>query len=151
DVDQQGAEETLRKLQDRGGTGQVEILDVRNVAAWQDAVTKLRSQWPRLDLLVNNAGVCGAGRIGEYPLKEFHKILEVNLLGVVNGCHACVPWLLESAPGGHIVNISSIAAALNAPTMAAYNTSKAGVIAFSETLYGELLHVGIGVTVVLPG
>ncbi|NJM77738.1 MAG: SDR family NAD(P)-dependent oxidoreductase, partial [Acaryochloridaceae cyanobacterium RU_4_10] len=77
-------------------------------------------------------------QISEYSLENFRHILEVNLLGVVNGCHACLPWLWETAPGGHVINIASIAVALNAPMMAAYNTSKAGVVAFSETLYGEL-------------
>ncbi|MDZ4657306.1 MAG: SDR family NAD(P)-dependent oxidoreductase [Bythopirellula sp.] len=151
DIDQQGAEETLAVLRDRGGQGQVELLDVTDSRAWQRLAEKLRSQWPRLDLLVNNAGVCGAGKFGVYPLESFRHILEVNLLGVVNGCHACLPWFLETAPGGHVINIASIAVALNSPMMAAYNTSKAGVVAFSETLYGELREAGIGVTVVIPG
>lgn len=151
DIDQQGAEETLAILRDRGGQGQVELLDVTDYAAWQALVDKLCKQWPRLDLLVNNAGICGAGKIGEYPLESFRKILEVNLLGVVHGCRATVPWLLETAPGGAVVNIASIAVVLGAPMMSAYNTSKAGVVAFSETLYSELLEAGIGVTVVMPG
>lgn len=151
DVDQHGAEETLTVLQARGGRGQVEALDVRDLGAWQALVEKLRGQWPRLDLLVNNAGICGAGKISDYPLADFRNIVEVNLMGVVNGCHACLPWLLESAPGGHLVNVASIAVALSAPTMSAYNTSKAGVVAFSETLSGELLKSGVGVTVVMPG
>lgn len=151
DVDHSGAQTTLKKLCDQGSSGQVEVLDVRDAAAWDALVFKLRSQWPRLDLLVNNAGICGAGHIGEYPLDDFRKILDVNLVGVINGCHACVPWLLEKPMGGHVVNIASIAAALNAPAMGAYSTSKAGVVAFSETLYGELMSRGVGVTVVMPG
>ncbi len=151
DIDEHGAEETLAVLQARGGQGQIELLDVTDYMAWQALVEKLRSQWPRLDLLVNNAGICGAGKISEFPLADFRHIWEVNLMGVVNGCHACLPWLLETAPGGHVVNIASIAVALNAPTMSAYNTSKAGVVAFSETLSGELLKSGVGVTVVMPG
>ncbi len=151
DVDPEGAEETLAILRDRGGQGQVELLDVSDFTAWQSLVGRLRTQWPRLDLLVNNAGICGAGTIGEYPLGDFRRILDVNLFGVVHGCYACVPWLLETAPGGCVVNVASIAASLNAPTMSAYCASKAGVIAFSESLYGELLAKGVHVTVVIPG
>jgi NAD(P)-dependent dehydrogenase (short-subunit alcohol dehydrogenase family) len=151
DIDLLGAEETLAGVLKLGGQGYVELLDVTNAAHWQLLVAKLRARWPRLDLLVNNAGICGAGKIGEYSLSEFHRIVEVNLMGVVHGCHAVVPWLLDTAPGGHITNIASIAPSLNAPTMSAYNSAKAGVISLSETLYGELLTCGIGVTVVIPG
>ncbi len=151
DVDQAGADTTLEGVCAQGGTGQVEILDVRDAQAWNALVVKLRAEWPRLDLLVNSAGICGAGQIGKSPLDDFRRILDVNLLGVVNGCHACVPWLLDKAPGGYVVNVASIAAVLNAPAMGAYSASKAGVIAFSETLFGELLSRGVGVTVVMPG
>jgi NAD(P)-dependent dehydrogenase (short-subunit alcohol dehydrogenase family) len=151
DINAAGAEEALAGVLKEGGSGLVETLDVADVAQWQLLIAKLRGQWPRLDLLVNNAGICGAGKIGEYPLANFRRIVEVNLMGVVNGCHMTVPWMLETAPGGQIVNVASIAPALNAPTMAAYNTAKAGVIALSETLHGELRPRGIGVTTVMPG
>jgi NAD(P)-dependent dehydrogenase (short-subunit alcohol dehydrogenase family) len=151
DTNRQGAEETLARLQEAGGQGQVEILDVRDLNAWQTLAAKLHGQWPRLDLLVNNAGICGAGKIGEYPVEDFRNIWDVNLMGVVNACHVCVPWLLATGSGAHIVNVASIAAVINAPTMSAYNTSKAAVVAFSETLYGELLPAGVSVTVVMPG
>lgn len=151
DIDLQKATDVLAGIKQRGGSGHVEQLDVADSLAWEQIIDRLREEWPKLDLLVNNAGICGAGKIGEYAMDEFRRILEVNLLGIVHGCHACVPWMIETAPGGHVVNVASIAAALNAPAMAAYNTSKAGVVAFSETLYGELLTSGIGVTVVMPG
>lgn len=151
DVDADGARTTLSLVQNEGSQGVAEPLDVTDVAQWQQLIAKLRSEWPRIDLLVNNAGICGAGQIGEYPLANFHRIVDVNLMGVVNGCHAAVPWMLETAPGGHIVNIASIAPTLNAPTMSAYNCAKAGVVALSETLHGELRRRGIGVTTVLPG
>jgi NAD(P)-dependent dehydrogenase (short-subunit alcohol dehydrogenase family) len=151
DIDPSGTERTLAEIVKLGGHGQAEHLDVTDIAAWQQLIAKLRTQWPRIDLLVNNAGICGAGKVGEYALTNFCRIVEVNMLGVVNGCHAAVPWMLETAPGGHIVNIASIAPVLNAPTMSAYNCAKAGVIALSETLHGELRSRGIGVTVVMPG
>ncbi len=151
DVDLTGAEETLSMLEQAGGRGKIERLDVRDSLAWQELTAKLRDKWPRLDLLVNNAGICAAGRIGEAALEDFQRVIDVNLSGVVNGCHAMVPWMRETAPGGAIVNIASVAALLSAPAMAAYSVSKAGVVAFSETLYNELRQSGIGVTVVLPG
>jgi NAD(P)-dependent dehydrogenase (short-subunit alcohol dehydrogenase family) len=151
DVDATAAEAVKALIASQSGLGQVEHLDVTDFAQWQLLVAKLRAEWPRIDLLVNNAGICGAGKIGEYPLANFRRIVDVNLMGVVNGCQAVVPWMVETAPGGHIVNIASIAPTLNAPTMSAYNSAKAGVISLSETLHGELRPRGIGVTTVLPG
>ncbi len=151
DVDQPSAEQTIADLQAAGGSGQVELLDVANADAWQTLRDKLRREWPRLDLLVNNAGICASGEIGDAPLEDFQRVLDVNLLGMLYGCHTMIPWLKESVPGGHIINISSIAGVLSAPAMGAYNISKAGVLSLSETLYAELRPVGVGVTVVLPG
>ncbi len=151
DVVQPSAEQTIADLQAAGGSGQVEPLDVADANAWQTLRDKLRREWPRLDLLVNNAGICASGEIGDAPLEDFQRVLDVNLRGVLYGCHTMAPWLKESAPGGHIVNISSIVGVLSAPAMGAYNVSKAGVLSLSETLYAELRPVGVGVTVVLPG
>jgi NAD(P)-dependent dehydrogenase (short-subunit alcohol dehydrogenase family) len=151
DIDRTGAQSTLVEIQELGGDGLVEPMDVADFDAWQALIEKLRGMWPRLDLLINNAGICGAGPMGEYPFADFRRILDVNLMGVVNGCQACTGWLKQSAPGTNIVNIASLAAAICPPDMAAYNTAKAGVVGLSETLYGELYDAGVGVTVVLPG
>jgi NAD(P)-dependent dehydrogenase (short-subunit alcohol dehydrogenase family) len=151
DIDPTSAQNTLDEVQKLGGEGLVEPMDVADFQSWQQLVEKLRSTWPRLDLLINNAGICGAGPMGEYPYSDFRRIIDVNLIGVVNGCHACTPWLKESAPGSSIVNIASLAAAICPPNMAAYNTAKAGVVGLSETLFSELYDDGIGVTVVMPG
>lgn len=151
DIDPASAKNTLVEVLKLGGQGLVEPMDVADFQAWQQLVEKLRSTWPRLDLLINNAGICGAGPVGEYPYADARRILDVNLMGVFNGCHECAPWLKESAPGSSIVNIASLAAAICPPNMAAYNAAKAGVVGLSETLYSELYNDGVGVTVVLPG
>ena len=151
DVDFEGAQETLSVIEQYGGNGQVELLDVCDLTAWNTLAEKLRATWPRLDLLVNNAGICAAGKIGDSTLSDFRRVCEVNLFGVVNGCHTMVPWLRDTAPGGAIVNIASVAALLNAPAMAAYSVAKSGVVSYSETLLSELQGSGISVTVVLPG
>ena len=151
DVDMPSAQQTLAGMIAVGGRGQTELLDVANPDDWQSLCEKLQGQWPRLDLLVNNAGICASGEIGQAPLEDYRQLIDVNLLGVLHGCHTMVPWLKQTASGGHIVNISSIAGVLSVPAMGAYNITKAGVIALSETLYAELHGTGIGVTVVIPG
>jgi len=151
DVDDAGALETVSLVEEAGGTAQAERLDVTLPAEWKSLRDRLRGQWERIDLLVNNAGVSGAGEVGRFPLEDWRWILDVNLFGVIYGCDAFVDWLAENPDGPHIVNTASMAAVVSAPTMGGYNVSKAAVVSLSETLYAELLHRGVGVTVLCPG
>lgn len=102
-----------------------------------------------IDLLINNAGVAVAGDVSEIPLEDWQWLLGVNLWGVIHGCHVFVPRFLNQG-SGHILNVASAAGLLCMPHMGPYNVSKAGVIALSETLRGELAPSGIGVTVLCP-
>jgi NAD(P)-dependent dehydrogenase (short-subunit alcohol dehydrogenase family) len=151
DIDLAGAAETAALVERAGGTAQVESLDVTRPEDWAALRDRLQSEWEAVDLLVNNAGVTGAGVIGRFPLDDWRWLLDVNLFGVIHGCHFFVDWLAENPRGGHVVNTASVAGVASAPAMGAYNASKAAVISLSETLYAELRRRGVGVTVVCPG
>lgn len=151
DLDAAGSQETLRAVQAAGGAGQVEPLDVTDPDGWRAMVGRLQADWPALDLLVNNAGVAGAGRVGEFPLADWRWIIDTNLFGVVQGCHACLDWLKRNPRGAHILNVASLAGLASFPCSAAYNASKAAIISLSETLYSELAATKVGTTVVCPG
>ena len=150
DVNEAGSQETLDLVRQAGGEGQVERLDVTDPDAWQALREKLRATWPGLDLLVNNAGVGVAGEVGQLPLEDWRWIININLYGAIYGCHTMIEWMKENKQGAHIVNIASMAAIASAPGMAPYNITKAGMLSFSETLYGELKPHNIGVTGVCP-
>ena len=104
-----------------------------------------------VDLVVNNAGVSSGGRIGESPMADWRWTIEIDLFGVIYGCHAFVP-ILRNQGHGHILNVASAAGlALPAPRdEGAYDVSKAGVVALSETLAAELVGTKVGVTVLCP-
>lgn len=150
DVDDAGSEETCRLVDAAGGVGQVEHLDVASLEAWESLRERLRADWQQLDLLVNNAGLGCSGDVGVFPIEEWRFLLNVNLFGGIYGCHTLVDWLKENPRGAHIINVASFAAIAPSPSMAPYNVSKAGLVALSETLYGELKPHGVGVTVVCP-
>ena len=151
DVDESGSQETLRLVEAAGATGQVESLDVRNFANWQEMVARLKSEWPQLDMLINNAGVACSGQVGVTPLEDWHWLIDTNLFGAIHGCYACLGWLKKNPQRASLVNISSVAAVLAPPTMAAYNVAKAGVLALSETMASELHTSQVRVTVACPG
>ncbi|MFC4125095.1 SDR family NAD(P)-dependent oxidoreductase [Nocardia rhizosphaerae] len=101
-------------------------------------------------VVVNNAGIgAGGPPVGEFTLADWERTLAVNLWGVINGCHVFTP-ILRAAGRGAVVNVASAAAFGAAPRMAAYNVSKAGVLALSETMAAELAGTGVGVTVLCP-
>jgi len=161
DVDRTGAEETSQMVADAGGVGRIENCDVARLDDWLDVRDRLQTDWPRLNLLVNNAGRYASGNVGSLDLVEAERLIQLNLMGVLYGCHTLVPWLIESAAQSTadgrqptapcIINVASSFAFLCPPGMAPYNLSKAGVVALSETLHGELKPRGVGVTVVCPG
>ncbi len=150
DLDDQGSNETLEQVRAAGGDGRVEHLDVTRPEDWQQLREKLAADWPALDLLVNNAGVGVAGEVGQLPLDDWRWIVNINLWGAIYGCHTMIDWLKANPRGAHIVNVASMAAVVSAPGMAAYNVTKAGMVSFSETLFGELRPYHVGVTAVCP-
>ncbi len=150
DIDDDGAEETLNLVRRAGGEGQVEHLDVTDPNQWSALRERLEAAWPSLDLLVNNAGVGVGGEVGRVALEDWRWIIDINLYGVIYGCHTMVEWLKANPQGAHIVNISSMAAVVSPPGMAPYNVTKAGVLSLSETLHGELKRHNVSVTGVCP-
>ena len=87
--------------------------------------------------------------IGDTPLPDWEWTIGINLWGVIHGCHVFTPTLREAGYGG-IINVASAASFGAAPRMAAYNVSKAGVLALSETLSAELSGTGVHVSVLCP-
>ena len=124
-------------------------LDVRSEQEWEGARAWVESEWGGLDLLVNNAGVAGGGRIELCGLDEWEWIFDINLFGVVRGTRAFVP-MLKAQGSGRIVNIASLAGLVHPPGMGSYNAVKAAVVAFSETTAHELAPYGVGCSAVCP-
>ncbi|HEY1020446.1 MAG TPA: SDR family NAD(P)-dependent oxidoreductase [Sediminibacterium sp.] len=102
-----------------------------------------------IDLLFNNAGVGDGGAFEEYGLENYEWMVGINQMGVVYGCHYFIP-AMKKQRSGHILNTASAAAIGCAPTMGAYNMTKAAVVAISETLYGELMDHNIQVSCIQP-
>lgn len=150
DIDLKGAQETLSLVEEKGGKGAVHKLDVTDQSSWEHVKIALESRWDRLDLVVNNAGVASADRIGDGDWETWDWIIDINLKGVVRGCRTFAN-LMKKQGSGQFLNVASLAGLINPPFMSSYNVSKAGVIALSETMHHELKPYGIGVTALCPG
>lgn len=102
-----------------------------------------------LDILINNAGVASAGTLENTTEEEWGRLINLDLMSVVHGTKALLP-LLHKSKKAHIASTASYAGLATMPGMMTYNVAKAGVIAFSETLHGEMSVYNIGVSVICP-
>jgi len=151
DVDVDGLERAVGQLRTAGAAGVTAYTgDVASHAVVATAVTGFAEANQGLDVIVNNAGVAVAGAADAIPVDDWNWIVGINLLGVVWGCRAALP-VMKRQGSGLIFNIASSAGFAAAPQMSAYNATKAGVIALSETLASELAGTGLQVSCAMPG
>ena len=114
-------------------------------------MTESHRVWDKLDVLVNNAAVLGPiGEAWESDWEEWEHTVAVNLLAPIQLCLACVRWMSERR-SGKIVNVSGGGAADPRPNFAAYATTKAAIVRFSESLAHGVSHLNIQVNCVTPG
>jgi len=123
--------------------------DVTHADELTVAVNSFAAACGGLDLMINNAGVAGAGALMDASLEDWRWIIDINFMGVVHGCRAAVPHLQRSG-SGLLINVASAAAFASAPGMASYNAAKAAVLSLSETLVNELRPARTQVSVVMP-
>ena len=108
-------------------------------AALQTTIDKLG----RVDILINNAGIGGPNTTTwDYPVEEFRRVIDVDLVGVFLGCKVVVPHMIANGYG-RIVNVASVAGKEGNPNASAYSASKAGVIGFTKSLGKELAGKGV--------
>ncbi|GAB3871181.1 SDR family oxidoreductase [Kibdelosporangium lantanae] len=146
DIDLPSARETAAGI---GGVAYQ--LDVTDESAVQALAARIATEHGVPDVVVNNAGIGIAGPFMLTSTKDWQRVLDVNLLGVVHGCQAFGALMVEAAEGGHIVNVASAAAFTPTRNLPAYATSKAAVLMLTECLRAELAPAGIGVSAICPG
>jgi 3-oxoacyl-[acyl-carrier protein] reductase len=134
------------------GPGAVEALraDVRRYADVERSIGATVSRFGGLDILVNNAGVGRFADLADMTPEQWTEVIDTNLTGVFNACHAAIPHLRRRG-GGFIVNISSLAGKNAFTGGTAYCASKSGLNALSEALMQEVRYDNIRVSYVMPG
>jgi NAD(P)-dependent dehydrogenase (short-subunit alcohol dehydrogenase family) len=143
-------ETTVAELAESGADVLAVPLDVTDREAWAEAATAVHSAFGTVRVLVNNAGVSTLGmRFEEVEPRVWDSVVAINLTGVYNGLHAFYDDVLLTK--GYIVNTASVGGLMGAPALSPYSTTKAAVIALTESLRAELRDHGVGVSVLCPG
>jgi short-subunit dehydrogenase len=128
------------------------VLDVADAAAVERFAAEAGAAHPKLNIVVNNAGVAMIGDHDQVSLADLQWLMGINFWGVVYGCRAFMPQLLAQGEA-HIVNVSSVFGLVAPPGQTAYSSAKFAVRGFSEALRHELEERGgrIKVSTVYPG
>ncbi|MBS9534784.1 SDR family oxidoreductase [Mycobacterium sp. M1] len=151
DRDLAAAEKAAAAVVEAGAAAAAYQVDVTDADAVNALAAQVKSEHGVVDILVNNAGIGMAGRFLETTPENWDAILAVNLRGVISGSRAFAAQMVERGQGGTIINVASASAYLPSKSMIAYSTTKAAVLAFSESLRADLADEGITVTAVCPG
>ncbi len=126
------------------------VADLADPSQISGTVEQLRNAWKRLNILVNNAGTTYYGQTHLMTGKQWRRIMAVNLMAPIQLVHELLPMLL-AAEDAHILNVSSIFGLVTWRKTTAYQTSKFGLVGFTNALRAEYSGENFGVTALCPG
>lgn len=150
DINEANLKETEAQVQALGGRVHAAKLDVADRKAFYRYADAVKTEFGKVDVVINNAGVTVNERIDALTYDDFEWIMNINFWGVVYGTKAFLPYLKESKEA-YIVNVSSVFGLISFPTQGAYNASKFAVKGFTEALRYELADTRVTPICIHPG
>ena len=151
DIEEEGLRRVEEAIEADGGQAVAFPMDVADEDAWQALVKKVMDERGRLDVLINNAGICQNGTVLTETRESLSRIMDVDCWGVFNGMHYCAPAIIETG-GGTIVNTCSYQGTHFGPgSFIGYAMAKAAVMGMTRAAATDLGTYGIRVNAVNPG
>lgn len=151
DMNEAAGMEAVAAITQSGGVSYFERVNVANAEEVQRLVDQSLQTYGRLDILINNAGITADARLVKMELKQWQRVIEVNLKGVFLCSQAAARVMETQATGGVILNAASVVALYGNFGQTNYAAAKAGVIAMTKTWARELGRKNIRVNAVAPG
>ncbi len=133
-----------------GGSAYYIAADLCKHKQIEQLFARIKKQFGRLDVLINNAGIGIFGQLVDFSMKDFDKIMEINVRAVYICCQQALK-LMMAAKKGHIINMSSAACLKGYANQTAYIASKQAIIGLTRSLAAEVQKHQISVSVLLPG
>jgi 3-oxoacyl-[acyl-carrier protein] reductase len=151
--DIQGQEENLKKVKEeiekQAAIAKYFFADVSKLEDVEKMIQEIHKEFGRLDVLVNNAGICADRTLAKMTKEEWQRVIDIDLTGVFNCSKAALPLLIQSQ--GKIVSLSSLVGQRGNFGQANYAAAKAGIIGLTKSLAKELGRLGVRVNAVAPG
>lgn len=149
--DRAGAEATAAEIRALGRRTLVVCANLASTGQIRRMFATARRKFPRLDVLINNAGLTGWSELFAMTEEKWDEVLDTNLKGTFFCSLAAAEWMRATGTKGAIVNVSTNCAALGVKNLLAYATSKAGIHGLTKQLAIELASLGIRVNTFAPG
>lgn len=146
DINELQAQKLAQQLGSRAKAGS---LDVADYSQWQHALDEFQLWAGEVNVVVNNAGILYSGAFEQTDIAAHHRTIDINIKGVLNGCHAALPFLRQ-ASFARVINLSSASAIYGQPDLVSYSASKFAVRGITEGLDIEWQKYGIRVLDVMP-
>ena len=147
DIDEKELQNAIKKI--NNSKLSYNVVDVSNFEKINQTVLEIKKK-TNIDILINNAGITGpTAELWNYSIKDWNKVIEINLNGTFNCCKAVLPNMIENNYG-RIVNIASVAGKDGNANASAYSSAKAAVLALTKALGKELAEKNIAVNAVTP-
>lgn len=150
DVEQTSLDAAVASLTESGASVKGVQCDVTSMESVQALADEAFDWKGNVNIVANNAGVV-AFRPAFEGLDDWKWVIDVDMWGVVHGCHAFVPRMVESGEPGHVVNTASTAGILGFPGIASYVAAKHAVVGMSQAMFHELRGKSVSMSVLCPG
>lgn len=150
DLDEKGNRAVVARCRELGVEATSLLGNVTEAESIRAAVEASMTQWGRLDVLVAAAGIYSGAPLPQVSLKQWQRLIEINLTGVFL-CNQVVAEIMMKQRSGSIINISSMAGKTSFPASAEYSASKSGVIGLTRSVAMELAPYGVTANAVCPG
>ena len=151
DIDINAAKQTCKELEASGARAIPIECDVTSEESFANALEETTGTLGPIHLLVNNAGAFAVSPLEETRRRDWEWLLEINVIGVVNGLHTFLPHMRAHGEDAHSINTASVAGHFAGPGLSVYTASKFAVVGLTECLRAELADSPIGVSLLCPG
>lgn len=148
---EEGALETLKIIEENGGSGEIIQCDVSDAAAVNKMFLYIKKTYKTIDILVNNSGITKDGYLLMMSEENFVNVMATNLGGCFNCTQGALRLMCAAKQGGSIINIASTSGVVGQEGQANYSASKGAIISFTKTTAKEYAKNGIRVNAVAPG
>ncbi|KPJ57525.1 hypothetical protein AMJ49_00130 [Parcubacteria bacterium DG_74_2] len=146
-------EENLKKVKKEieklGSVAKYFLADVSKLEEVEKMIQDIQKEFGKLDVLVNNAGICQDRTLAKMTKEEWQKVIDIDLTGVFNCTKAALPLIIQNQ--GNIISISSLVGQRGNFGQTNYAAAKAGIIGFTKSLAKEVGKLGVRVNAIAPG
>jgi 3-oxoacyl-[acyl-carrier protein] reductase len=149
EAQKENLEKVKKEIEKLGGKANYYFADVSKYEDVERMVQDIQKDFGKLDVLVNNAGICADRTLAKMTKEEWQKVIDIDLTGVFNCTKAALPLIIQNQ--GKIINISSLVGLRGNFGQTNYAAAKAGIIGFTKSLAKEVGRFGVTVNAIAPG